>query len=79
MARIVKRFRNHPYNVTVGGETRSFCGCGLSTTQPFCDGTHKITDREAPDKLYWYDEKGERYAAADGYPAIRSDKQTQDA
>uniref|UniRef100_A0A0N5CEN0 CDGSH iron-sulfur domain-containing protein 3, mitochondrial n=1 Tax=Strongyloides papillosus TaxID=174720 RepID=A0A0N5CEN0_STREA len=23
------------------GKTYSWCACGLSTTQPFCDGTHK--------------------------------------
>ena len=41
MARLVKRLRNGPYEVTVGGETQYICGCGLSATLPFCDGTHK--------------------------------------
>jgi CDGSH iron-sulfur domain-containing protein 3 len=26
------------------GKTYAWCACGLSTTQPFCDGSHKITD-----------------------------------
>ena len=30
MARLVKRFRKLPYAVTLGAETASICGCGLS-------------------------------------------------
>ena len=80
MARLVKRFRTRPYAVTLGGETASICGCGLSATQPFCDGTHKITESEAAGRLYWHDDAGQRHLAADsdGY-YIRSDQQTQDA
>lgn len=79
MARLVKRFRNTPYEITADGESQSICGCGLSGTLPFCDGTHKITQGEDPQKLYWYDEEGQRHATADGYVGIRDDKQTQDA
>jgi len=79
MARLVKRFRNQPYAVAVGGEIKSICGCGLSATQPFCDGTHKISESEASDKLYWYDDAGQRHTATDSYPSIRSDKQPQEA
>ena len=75
MARLVKRFRNQPYAVTVGGETAAICGCGLSATLPFCDGTHKITLSEEPDKLYWYDDTGLRHATVDNYLRIRSDQQ----
>lgn len=79
MARLIKRFRNHPYPVTVGEETKYICGCGLSNTQPFCDGTHKITKTEAPEKLYWYDEDAQRHEATDAYPGIRDDHKTKDA
>ena len=31
-----------PYKVKVDkGKTYSWCSCGLSNKQPFCDGTHK--------------------------------------
>ena len=79
MPRLVKRFRTVPYEVTVGGESQYICGCGLSDTLPFCDGTHKITRGEQPQTLYWYDEEGKRYAAADSYAGVRDDRQTQDA
>lgn len=79
MARLVKRFRNKPYALTIGGETQYICGCGLSATQPFCDGTHKITETEGAGRLYWYDEDRQRHDAADSYPGIRSDRQTVEA
>ena len=33
-----------PYEVSLkAGQTYAWCSCGLSTKQPFCDGTHKQT------------------------------------
>ena len=78
MPRLVKRFRDVPYAVTIGGESQTICGCGLSGTLPFCDGTHKITRGEDPRTLYWYDEAGKRYAAADSYAGLRDERQTED-
>jgi CDGSH-type Zn-finger protein len=79
MARLVKRYRNEPHTVIVGGETLSICGCGLSATQPYCDGTHVISESEDCETVYWYDEAGERHVAVDALPGIRSDKQPQEA
>ena len=74
MARIVKRNRNHPYEVKIGGETQYICACGLSDNLPFCNGSHKLTEGENPGKLFWYDEDGKRHAAKESYPDIRSDQ-----
>lgn len=71
MARIVKRSRSGPYPVTIGGETKYICGCGLSNTQPFCNGTHKSSRDEDPRKLYWYDEQGNRFETTDSFQGIR--------
>lgn len=71
MARIVKRTRGGPYPLAIGGETKYICGCGLSKNQPFCDGTHKITRQEDPNKLYWYDADGVSREATEAYSSIR--------
>jgi CDGSH-type Zn-finger protein len=71
MARLVKRTASGPYQVQVGNETKYICGCGLSKSQPYCDGTHKTTRSEDPGKLYWYDEQGNCKEAKDSYPDIR--------
>jgi CDGSH-type Zn-finger protein len=35
-----------PYPVEVeAGKSYYWCSCGLSANQPFCDGSHKTTDR----------------------------------
>ena len=34
--------KKEPYKITVEkGKTYFWCSCGLSTKQPFCDGSHK--------------------------------------
>ncbi|HEY7080501.1 MAG TPA: CDGSH iron-sulfur domain-containing protein [Nitrososphaeraceae archaeon] len=36
------------------------CMCGLSTNQPFCDGSHKKTLDEIEGKVYKYNPDGTR-------------------
>jgi CDGSH iron-sulfur domain-containing protein 3 len=74
MARLVKRSRTQPYEVTVGGETQYICACGLSANLPFCDGTHAVTAEEEPGKLYWYDGDAEPHVVADAFRGIRENK-----
>ena len=74
MTRLVQRLRSGPYVVTVGGEIKTICGCGLSGALPFCDGTHQITKTEEPGRLHWYDSRKQRHNAVDRYPDIRADE-----
>lgn len=72
MARIVKRTHNGPYKLVVGGEEKYLCRCGLSKNQPFCDGSHKLAKNEEPDRVYWYDDSGNRQEHAGEFPGIRT-------
>lgn len=37
--------QKEPYGVELeAGKSYAWCACGLSSTQPFCDGSHKPTD-----------------------------------
>lgn len=37
--------QKEPYGVTLeAGRKYAWCACGRSRTQPFCDGSHKVTD-----------------------------------
>jgi CDGSH-type Zn-finger protein len=63
--------------VIIGGETKHICGCGLSNTQPFCNGTHKISREEDPNKLYWYDEQGNRFETSAAREQWQTESQSQ--
>lgn len=72
MARIVKRTHSEPYRLAIGGEEKYLCRCGLSKTQPFCDGSHQLTQGEDSGKLYWYDDAGHRHESTEVFPEMRT-------
>lgn len=47
MTEVPKIAQKAPYPVEVSaGKTYFWCACGLSSRQPFCDGSHKDTGLE---------------------------------
>jgi CDGSH-type Zn-finger protein len=64
MPRIVKHDRMGPYKIEPGSIPNDrpiwICGCGLTKTFPFCDGSHKACRDEDPAKLYEYHPDGRR-------------------
>lgn len=60
MARQVRKDANAPMEIKVGNESKWICMCGLSSNQPFCDGSHKKTAGEESGKIYIYNKNGTR-------------------
>lgn len=60
MARTVRFERTGPYKIEPkdfppDGKSIWICGCGLSSTMPYCDKSHKACANEQPGKVYRYD------------------------
>ncbi len=60
MARIVRISQSGPYKIEPKdfppeGKSIWICGCGLSSTMPYCDKSHKACANEQPGTLYTYD------------------------
>ena len=60
MARLVRKEDRGPMEVRVGNESKWICMCGLSSNQPFCDGSHKKTADQEAGKDYRYYADGTR-------------------
>ncbi|MBM4112039.1 MAG: CDGSH iron-sulfur domain-containing protein [Phycisphaerae bacterium] len=60
MARLVRHIATGPIKIEPQPKAIFICACGLSQTQPFCDGHHKQCREELPGKVYRYDEKADR-------------------
>lgn len=58
MARLIRREATGPFKVELEGADKPawICACGLSSNQPYCDGSHKAAAREEEGKLYIYEE-----------------------
>jgi hypothetical protein len=52
------------------------CQCGLSQNKPFCDGSHRVTRDEEPNKLYAYDREKKRVVLDDLFPDPGAEKRT---
>ena len=57
MARLVRREATGPIEVKPQEKSVWICACGLSQTQPFCDGSHRKTKEEKAGEVTVYDAK----------------------
>jgi len=60
MARLVRHEKTGPYRIDPAdfpkdGKAMWICGCGLSSTMPYCDKSHNFCRTEQPGRLYRYD------------------------
>ncbi|MFC1647347.1 CDGSH iron-sulfur domain-containing protein [Patescibacteria group bacterium] len=65
MARKVIKTAHKPHKIEPNESSVFICMCGLSKNQPFCDGSHHKTKDEDDEKLYIYDEKGNKSEVCD--------------
>ncbi|MDH5561002.1 MAG: CDGSH iron-sulfur domain-containing protein [Deltaproteobacteria bacterium] len=49
--------RNKPFNIKVkSGDKKAFCACLMTKNPPFCDASHKTTDKK-PIRVEFEDDK----------------------
>ena len=55
MSRLVHHDATGPQELKPQDKSAWICMCGLSQNLPHCDGSHKLTKQEEPDKCSVYD------------------------
>lgn len=63
MTRVLINHRTGPIPILreeIQKEKIWICGCGLTATPPYCDGSHATTRKEAPGTLVYYPENDDK-------------------